>query len=205
MLRCALIIDYQNIHLVAGRIFAPGQKVSQSLIDPSQFATQVVQVRNEKMNSPDLRAEVTRIQVYRGLPSSDRDPKGHAANLRQKKLWESDPRVVVTLRPLTYQVISDPVSRSQIVRAVEKGVDVLCALSIVRESRRSDVDLVIVASHDSDLVPALDEVLSTTRTRIETASWSSKSWGARIRPDRRNIWNTYLQKEDFEITRMNRG
>ena len=42
----------------------------------------------------------------------------------------------------------------------EKGVDMLvrsCARALVREARQPDVDLAILASHESDLDPALDE------------------------------------------------
>ncbi|MGL5826751.1 MAG: hypothetical protein ACRCYU_18365 [Nocardioides sp.] len=34
----------------------------------------------------------------------------------------------------------------------------MCALALLRQARRPDVDLVILASLDSDLTPALDEV-----------------------------------------------
>jgi hypothetical protein len=43
-------------------------------------------------------------------------------------------------------------------RPKEKGIDGLCALACVREAARPDVDLVVLASRDTDLVPALDEV-----------------------------------------------
>lgn len=50
----------------------------------------------------------------------------------------------------------------------EKGVDVLCALALVREARNPDIGLVILASHDSDLDPALDEAAALGTAKIET-------------------------------------
>ncbi|MGL5861555.1 MAG: hypothetical protein ACRCY9_09915 [Phycicoccus sp.] len=62
-------------------------------------------------------------------------------------------------------------------------------VACVREAQRADVGLVVLASRDADLVPALDEVsdLWTRRhpgvARIETVSWydraASRSFGRR--------------------------
>ncbi|HEY4420939.1 MAG TPA: hypothetical protein VGN22_15560 [Pseudonocardia sp.] len=54
----------------------------------------------------------------------------------------------------------------------EKGIDVLCALAMVREARSPDVDLGILASHDSDLEPALDEAIALQYAKVETFSRS---------------------------------
>ncbi|NMH98748.1 NYN domain-containing protein [Pseudonocardia sp. K10HN5] len=53
----------------------------------------------------------------------------------------------------------------------EKGVDVRCALTFVREARQPDIDLVILASHDSDLDPALDEAAALGMAKVETFCW----------------------------------
>lgn len=50
----------------------------------------------------------------------------------------------------------------------EKGINVLCALALVREASAADVDLVILASHDSDLAPALDEAIRLSSSKVET-------------------------------------
>jgi hypothetical protein len=81
----------------------------------------------------------------------------------------------------------------------EKGVDVLCALALVRHARRGDIDLVILASLDSDLIPALDEALLTD-TKVETFSWwSPNQRGFEMRPSdpNRRLWNTRLNEEEF--------
>lgn len=80
----------------------------------------------------------------------------------------------------------------------EKGIDVLCALAIVREARRTDVDLVILASHDTDLVPALDEAIEMKAAQIETFSWYSPPRArGQLRPTVRPIWNTRLGNTEF--------
>lgn len=82
--------------------------------------------------------------------------------------------------------------------AREKGIDVLCALAVVREARRTDVDLVILASHDTDLVPALDEAIEMKAAQIETFSWFAPPLGrGQLRPTVRPIWNTRLGITEF--------
>lgn len=82
----------------------------------------------------------------------------------------------------------------------EKGVDVLCALALVRRALSSDVDLVILASHDSDLVPAIDEVLTLGTAKVETFSWYSPGRPSfELRPTDRaqRIRNTRLNETNF--------
>ena len=78
--------------------------------------------------------------------------------------------VHVTHRPLKYYF--DRNSRRIIGRA-EKGIDVLCALALVREAQKSD--LVILASQDTDLMPAVEEAYLFRKGRIETCSWFDRS------------------------------
>lgn len=107
-----------------------------------------------------------KVLVYRGVPSPEHDSKGYDRNQAQKAHWERDKRVEVTLRPLKYEyeraVDGHPATDARGARIVvgknEKGVDVLCALAAVRESQDPATDLVILASSDTDLAPALDEV-----------------------------------------------
>ena len=85
----------------------------------------------------------------------------------------------VTLRALKYeyqrtsdgQREKDSQGASIVLRRSEKGIDVLCALALVREAQNPDTDLAILASQDTDLEPALDEALILGRAKIESASW----------------------------------
>lgn len=127
----------------------------------------------------------------------------------QKRHWARDGRVRVTHRPLRYRYERDesgiPVRDPQpglkipVVPPTDKGVAVMCALALLRHAQSPDVDLVILASLDSDLIPALDEVSSLGK-RVETFSW----WNPRMRgfemhlsdPEKR-VWNTRLNEQAF--------
>lgn len=119
--RVLVIMDYQNIHLTAHGRWAPyGTPVHDSLIHPARFAQQLMRVRAERQRDSWQRtAELTRVAVFRGLPSNLHQPHMYAGDQAQKAEWERDPRVQVTYRPLRYP---DGWPR---VPAQEKGIDVL--------------------------------------------------------------------------------
>ena len=75
----------------------------------------------------------------------------------------------------------------------------MCALALVKEARRDDIDLVILASLDSDLIPALDEAVQTG-TKVETFSWWSpeeRGFEMRLSDRTRRLWNTRLNEQEF--------
>jgi len=86
----------------------------------------------------------------------------------------------------------------------EKGVDVLCALALVREAQADDIDLVILASSDSDLAPALDEVRRLRTAKVETCCWydTQTRRGYQLHPTDRSapIWNTRLPETAFRAS-----
>lgn len=180
------------------------------LVHPVHYANQLVHCRNSRQRPGFDHAEFVRVLVHRGLPSAEHDPKPYARNLAQQVEWERDPRVKVTLRPLKYRYqrtsdgrkATDQQGKVLIEGRDEKGVDVLCALALVREARSSDIDLVVLASQDTDLEPALDEVLMLGTAKVETASWfDAANWRAskEIRPSSKaqRIWNTRLNAQAF--------
>lgn len=76
----------------------------------------------------------------------------------------------------------------------------MCALALVRESLDPDIDLVILASQDSDLVPALDEAIAFGSAKIETFAWfepKRRHKSPEIRPERHRIWNTRMGESEF--------
>ena len=210
--RAVVIVDYQNIHLTGHGAFGDGRAKHEVLVHPLHMANRLLIARNSKMGPGYEPAELARVLVFRGLPSPEHDPKGYARNLAQKSHWETDPCVSVEHRPLTYryQYTADG-RRAQDVHGKsildrtrpveEKGVDVMCALAFAREARKADVDVVLLASHDTDLVPALDEVLREGSAKVETMTWYDTTNQYRtnqLRPQGRSIWNTRLAKNDFE-------
>lgn len=179
LLRAAIVMDYQNVHLVGAKLFAPYQPLHEYLIHPLHYAHQLIIARNANQREGAPSAQLERVQVYRGLPSATHDPDPYAWNMAHKSEWEKDPRVRVTHRPLKYDYewtadgrrATDVNGREIVKGRREKGIDVLCALSVVREAASHDIDVVILASQDTDLEPALDEGCRLGSAKIETASW----------------------------------
>lgn len=216
-LRTAVVLDYQNVHLGAADLFAPGQPRHDSLIHPLHFARRLVHTRNRNQREGYPQAELSGVYVFRGQPSAEHEPEQYRYCSESAREWESsDPRVHVTLRPLKYRyeygadgtVVRDvngvPVTKG---RPSEKGVDVLCALEVVEQSRRGDIDLVILASRDTDLQPALDLVCETRSSRVETFAWKKtgqKFRGSLMPSQPYRIWNTNLNEEDFLAVRDQR-
>lgn len=208
LLRTIVVVDYQNVHLVGAGLFHPGARSHDHLVHPLMFALNLIALRNRNQAEGRPEATLERILVYRGLPSAAVDPKPYARNLEQQMEWERDPRVSVLLRPLKYSYKKTlegkkalDVNGKWIVSGKqEKGVDVLCALALVREARSTDTGLVILASQDTDLEPALDEAMALHSAKIETASWFNirePRRGREIRPSSGRVWNTRLDQEAF--------
>ena len=213
-LRATLVIDYQNVHLTGVGLFEPYQPPHEHLVHPLHYAHQVVTCRIRSQRHGYSDAIVAKVLVHRGLPSSNIDPRAYSRNLAQKAEWEQDARVKVIHRPLRYNYQRDSSGRKAtdqqgrlltVGRPQEKGIDVLCALAVIREARDPDTDIVILCSQDTDLEPALDEALALRTAKIETASWfnsSSPHSSHEIRPARgTRIWNTRLNGSAFAACR----
>ncbi|MCH6164856.1 NYN domain-containing protein [Pseudonocardia alaniniphila] len=210
-LRAAVVVDYQNVHLTGHELFQASRHLQrhESLIDPWMFAGQLISARNRAQRPGMDLAELSAVLVYRGEPSPEHDPKAYARNQAQKAHWEREKCVTVQLRPLKYRyqrdaggnLMYDANGKRVVESKSEKGVDVLCALAMVREARRPDVDLVILASHDSDLEPALDEAIALQSAKVETFSWFDPAQPRRMRQLRpggaRRVWNTRLGETEF--------
>ena len=69
-------------------------------------------------------------------------------------------------RPQTLAADPDPSSSN-----AWKGCGRIVRVALIREASDPNIDLVILASQDTDLEPALDEALSLGTAKVETASW----------------------------------
>jgi hypothetical protein len=209
-LRAVVVMDYQNVHLTGDGLFdiSRYRQPHESLVDPLNFGHQLLIKRNCLQRAEMPPATLARVRVFRGQPSPLHDPKAYARSQAQKAHWERDPQVAVTLRPLKYRYrydengspLLDENGQRMWTGKVEKGIDVLCALALVTEALRPDVDLVILASADSDLSPALDEALQLRQAKIETTSWfdlGRPKNSSQLRPTGRNVWNTRLGEQEF--------
>jgi len=74
---------------------------------------------------------------------------------------------------------------------------------LVREARLPDADLVILASQDTDLEPALDEAIALDMAKVETFCWynpEDRRRSKQIRPTSHTVWNTRLGEQAFKQT-----
>jgi uncharacterized LabA/DUF88 family protein len=200
-LRTAIVLDYQNMHLSGFDLYRKldfDRKLHDTLLEPTRFANALLAARNKGQQRGRPRAVLSRVEVFRGLPTSLGDPRRSYRVLHQQENWQLDPRVTVTLRPLR----NERGPHFSKYRAFEKGIDVLCTLALLRLARADDVDLVILASHDSDLKPALDAAIDLGAAKIETCAWTHPQLSVdyrRLLPTQpRRVWHTRLQYVDFK-------
>ena len=204
MATAIVIMDYQNIHLTARDTFAPhGLPAHECLIHPLRFAQQVLVTRERRLAvkamtnpaaGPAERLELLRVEAYRGQPSNHEQPNLYRYSLAQKAEWTRDPRVVVEYRTLRY-FWEEGVRVAQ-----EKGIDVRVALAVVRAVTMREADVVILASHDTDLEPALDAAVEWGGSRVETTGWT----GSRVLRPRVGVRHTSLGPQEFLMTRDRR-
>lgn len=191
VIRVAVLIDWQNTYRQARVAFglanAPGER---GIVSPLGLA-RVLAAGNKRR-----RHELVRVEVHRGLADSRRQPTANSAALRQRDAWEAEspvesPRLVrAKLRPLAY----DPETGDP----EEKGIDVAIAVSALELAITGDADVIVIFSHDSDLVPSIDAIrrLYGHQPTVETGSWWSPTYRKRI-PPTRNVMNHTLDEETF--------
>jgi hypothetical protein len=101
-------------------------------------------------------------------------------------------------QPITFDHLGQPVEWD---KGREKGIDVLLALHLVLGAIRDEYDVAILFSGDTDLVPAIDEVLAVGK-RVENAVWKPDGEHARpLRATDRKIWCHQLDRQRFEWLR----
>ncbi|MBX4171735.1 NYN domain-containing protein, partial [Rhodococcus sp. DMU2021] len=169
-----------------------------SLIHPLAYARNVIDERNRRQRSGYPHADLVKMEVYRGQPVEEHEPKRYAYTQQELSRWTRDDRIDVIYRPLKYTIDRN----SGVIRGIqEKGVDVLCALAVIRAVMNSNIDLVILATHDSDLDPCLEEAVQIggTGTRVETTGWASSQIRTRQAPNvhGRKLWRTFLDEEAY--------
>lgn len=187
-----LFIDYQNLHLSAHECFASAMPIHHSLIHPGLFADQVEKVRNGLVHT---QVKIERVHVFRGQPSTERELQAASRNKAQRAAWERDRRVSVASRTLRYPR-DWPTTPSR-----EKGVDVMLAVTLMRASIERWADVLILASRDTDLLPALEAAKDIDGSIVEVAGWRTLS---RLRLPNARLWATGLEAEHYEACRDRR-
>lgn len=173
--RIAVFIDWQNAYKAAREAFGlQAQPNERGNFSPFKLA-RILAAGNGRGEATTL----VRVEIHRGLPSSARDRVGYGANRRQAAAWikEGGSIVVPRLRPLRY-----PPPRAADQTPAEKGIDVQLALAVAETILTGTADVAVLFTHDTDLLPAVEMVTRLKGPqRIETASWSSRTFVQRLR------------------------
>lgn len=217
--KVAIVIDYQNVHMTAHDVFCSGLPIHEALIDPIRFARTIIRLKNEDARISFERSgiaypdsELGRVEVYRGLPSPEADPDGYRHNLKEKAAWLKEAHLhhvdlKVTYRPLKYRYSYTNGRKCIDTQFLpeEKGVDVLCALALTRLARSGQYGCVVLASRDTDLVPALEEA-HESNIRVEAAKWYRKDdpetrGSLKVKVKGWKLWTTSMGEDDFQTSR----
>jgi hypothetical protein len=113
-----------------------------------------------------LAGVIDQVFVFRGNPSAQHESEANRRNQRQSSEWTRDRRVSIQQRPLKYpQDWPDTKAR-------EKGIDVMLAVSFVRAAILHLADVLILASRDTDLEPAIELANQVPNApKIEVCNW----------------------------------
>lgn len=199
--RVAVFVDWQNVYKTAREAFGLWQQ-------PNEFGNFCPFQLSRVLafgNGRGANGELVRVNIHRGLPSQKFDQPGYAANRRQAAAWVKAGGTIVQpcLRPLRYPR-GYPDRTTEPPR--EKGIDVQLAVEAVEWSVTGKADVVIIFSHDTDLVPVVELLCRLKGTKsVETASWRSDTFNQRLRhPD---VYHHGILKAVFDKveTRVNYG
>ncbi|NEE00673.1 NYN domain-containing protein [Phytoactinopolyspora halotolerans] len=189
-----VVIDYQNIHLTAHDLFMSRRTpLKGSQIHPAAFAERILAVRpHQGPGSARVPAVILHeVLVFRGQPRSDRELRMYSVVEAQRAEWSQDDRVKLFFRPLKYP------RRWPDEPAREKGIDVELALMVLTTAEDTRSSVVILATHDTDLEPALKVAFQRKGqgVQLETAGWLG---GRRLAGDL-NLRHTRLDAADFKL------
>jgi uncharacterized LabA/DUF88 family protein len=191
--RVVVFLDWQNVYKGAREAFCTNRSPHwEGQVDPVALA------RHLADDSPFDR-ELHQVRIYRGQPDSLRDPRGYAASRRQHAAWQNSSLVVLTTRPLRYPQ-GWPATPE---RPQEKGIDVALALDFALMAFRSEYEVGILMSTDTDMKPALEAVAAMGRSpgpRAEVASWSAGPGqrSRRLAISSRNLYCHWAGKDVYD-------
>lgn len=189
MPRVKVFIDYQNVYVDARRaFFGFTDPVSRGQFSPRRLGEVL-------LRGPDTTGRtLSEVRVYAGRPSP-KDSKTYGAHMRQESVWSKQANVTVVTRQLRYP------RNWPTEKAVQKGIDVHLAVDLIRGYVMDEFDIGIVASTDTDLVPALEAVFEFDRRRgyqpVEVCAWKTATFLKQLRIEGRSIWCHELREPDY--------
>ena len=182
--RVVVLIDYQNVYHSARALFGGSGSPHPSIgnVHPLELGELLCNLGSKI----DPERVLTGVRVYRGQPvhGSGHEKVCKAFN-RQTALWHNTLGVNVFTRPLRYFPAVNEVGEHYL-RGEEKGVDVMMALDIALGATNNSYDVAVVATADTDILPAIEHAINV-RKRVETSSWwTAKSPRGRLTVPNRN-------------------
>lgn len=200
MTRVRVFVDYQNVyHRARGTFELEHEHPIVGHVRPSRLGALLNLLGKES----DPRRTLDRVCLFRGEPGQQAHPAVLSSFQRQVAIWRTDPLLDVTTRPLRYPVTAWSNGRPTAWGTPEeKGIDVLLALAMVMGAIHDEYDVAVLMSSDTDLIPAIDQVI-TIGKRVENAVWwPDHGAGRQLRataPHR--IWCHRLGRAQFEQVR----
>jgi len=136
--------------------------------------------------------DLHQVRVYTGMPSRVKEPQAHRARQSQCSFWTKRGAVILQ-RSLQY--LSDwPKSKPR-----QKGVDVALALDYVMFAVERYYDVGVLASMDTDLLPALKYVHErcAEHCRANVVAWRSPTFRRRLDLPGQSVWCHQIEEADF--------
>lgn len=190
--RVTVFIDGQNVHQDFRRAFIEDPNAISRLgaFDPLALAKLFVS------RGPDFEDWTLKdVRVYVGAPVAEREPRSAMAHDRQVAAWRSK-GITVRPRPLMY-----PKEWPE-QKARQKGVDVELAIDVVSLAIGHEYEIGILASTDTDLVPAIEAVAKVrgfeATPRICVVAYEGLLKQLRLKGDGNRLHAFRLTRGDFE-------
>ena len=191
--RIVVFVDAQNFYRSARRAFFD------DVVDPYRVGQFHPRALGGLLCSRDPGRSLTAVRLYTGRPDAYLQSTAYRANVRQCEAWEKAGCYVFT-RQLRYPHgwPDNPSGQGP----QEKGIDVRMALDIALLAHRGEYDVAVVCSGDTDLIPAIEEVLDSEGSAlVEVAGWRSEHYRQRLSIKGRKLWCHWLTRDDYERVR----
>lgn len=193
-MRVVVFVDEENVYKGARRVFnKQSAPIEFGRVSPMDYAKLLV--KRSPYNAIYKRS-LEQVRVYTGRPSQERDHEGYAVHRRRVASWEKS-GCLVHARPLRYRKNRPP---------EQKGVDVKLALDAVRMMILGQLDIAILATTDTDLVPVLETFhdlcpkdATTDFLPVEVVAWKgTQNYPSRINLKIDRVWCHMLTVTDYE-------
>ena len=188
--KVTLFIDAQSLYNAIRRaFFSDTDNHVCGQVDPMKLANFIC-----SQPPPGVDRVLNEVRVYSGRPDSTKDPRTHAAHMKQCAEWRRG-GANITTRQLRYP------KEWPNLKAQEKGIDVTLAIDFVSFAVDCLHDVGVLVSFDTDLIPAMEFVLKrdTINCRVEVVGLnSSKTPKNRLRVPEYNLYCYWIDASVYD-------